>query len=183
MKIIIKLKNHVSQKDFQDGLIDLIFKETSRSSIENPNKYIQIPKGNTSVESYAFSYNKNLKYILLPLTITTIKYYAFQECKNLIGINIPSSLKYIRNSAFYNCLNLKLSKDAYISLNSIESYAFGNCNKLKDINISKSITYLEKYSFKNCYNIEYIELPKRFKKEIEHIFEGVNLLNDQITYI
>ena len=52
--IINELRHHILKKDFNEGLIDLVFKEAINKKEAANNKYIQIPSNIKCIEFWAF---------------------------------------------------------------------------------------------------------------------------------
>ena len=64
--MIYQLKYHITKKEFKEGLFDLVFKEAKNKEEVKETKYIQIPKGVTSIEDNAFAGCKSLTSITIP---------------------------------------------------------------------------------------------------------------------
>lgn len=82
--------------------------------------------GITKINSYAFSYSRNLINVEIPSSVTSIEQYAFQYCDKMSSIIIPSSVT------------------------SIGSYAFVSCHSISSIIIPSSVTYIGSYAFYIC---------------------------------
>lgn len=75
----------------------------------------------TLIESFAFSYCKDLTSVTIPNTVTNIWDCAFADCSSLTSVTIPNSVTNISESAFRGC------------------------KKIPKNNIPKSVTSIGKY--------------------------------------
>ena len=105
-QIIYGLRNHNSTKEFQDGLVDLVFKQAKNKDEVGDNKYIQIPKGVTSIGNLAFGICNSLTSMVIPKGVKSIERGAFSNCNNLTSITIPKGVTSIGACAFNNCESL-----------------------------------------------------------------------------
>jgi hypothetical protein len=105
-KIVEALNDHTTNKEFQNGLVDLIFKKVINQTEKTYDQYIQIPKGVTTIKQNAFKDCEFMKYIIIPNTVTSIEESAFENCKNLTSITISENVTYIKKSAFAHCEKL-----------------------------------------------------------------------------
>ena len=96
----------VGKKEFQEGLIDLVFKEAKNKVETGDNKYIQIPEGVSKIEYGVFWDCNNLTTIIIPDSVTSIGEYAFRNCYNLTSITIPNSVISIGYFTFGCCKSL-----------------------------------------------------------------------------
>ena len=156
--IIYQLKYHITKKEFKEGLFDLVFKEAKNKEEVKETKYIQIPKGVTSIGNYAFYNCNNLTSITIPKSVTSIGECAFESCKSLTSITIPDSVT------------------------SIGDYAFKNCKSLTSITIPESVTSIGTYAFWNCNSLYSITIPKQFESRINEIFKHLDLSSIKIIY-
>ncbi len=97
----------------------------ARSSVEN----LHIPKGVTSIGSYAFCRTYNLKSVKLPMGLVEIGERAFYE-SSLESIAIPEGIA------------------------EISAYTFSDCYNLKNIVIPSSVRSIGSCAFQWCYNIK-----------------------------
>ena len=90
---------------------------------------IEIPKGVTSIGSYAFYNCDSLTSITIPESVTSIGSYAFYNCDSLTSITIPESVTSIGSSAFKGCSGLTSITIPFIgsggSSNTHFGYIFG----------------------------------------------------------
>lgn len=77
---------------------------------------IQLPKGLTSIGSYAFCYQRQLKAIDIPETVTRIKANAF-EGSGLQSVVLGGSLETISREAFIGCNSLE---DVYLRTDKLD---------------------------------------------------------------
>ena len=84
---------------------------SSRSSITT----VTVPKGVTSIGSYAFYEFSKLTTIAIPDAVTSIGQYAFYKCAALKALTIPATVTSIGSYVFTNCseLTLTVSRDSY----------------------------------------------------------------------
>ena len=118
-----------------------------------------IPKGVTSIGSYAFQYCTNLESVVLPDSITSIEVFTFSGCTSLASITLPKGITAISEYAFDGCTSLE-SVIMSNGLTSIEPYAFEGCTSLERITIPESVTAIKEYSFKDCANLKRITIPE-----------------------
>jgi len=112
--LIISLLYEVSgKKEFQNGLIDLIFKEARNNEEAGENKYIQIPNSVTSIGRCAFEDCYSLTSIIIPKSVTSIGHSAFYNCNSLTSIIIPEIFKSRINEIFKD-VDLSSIKITYI---------------------------------------------------------------------
>ena len=119
---------------------------------------VEIGKGITSIDDYAFYRCHSLASIMIPEGVTNIGYYAFGECYSLASIVIPESLTYIGGRAFFYCYTLS-SIVIPNSVTAIGEYLFGECYSLASIVIPEGVTNIGKYAFYRCYSLASIVIP------------------------
>ena len=110
---------------------------------------VTIPKGVTTIESYAFNSCDNLKSITVPEGVTEIKSNTFYNCDKLASVTLPSTLVTIGASAFSNCdalASIKLPN----ALVTIGSSAFSDCDALGSIVIPDNVTTIAERTFQYC---------------------------------
>lgn len=96
----------------------------------NTRSSYSVPKGVTSLDSWAFYVSKNLKVIELPDTVTSIGEAAFRFCTSLKNINIPNGVTSISACTFEQCQSLTSIKIPE-GVTSIGDIAFWFCGSLK----------------------------------------------------
>ena len=121
-----------------------------------------ISEGIETIDTDAFSYNKDIKSIVFPSTLKTIKERAFGVCRKLEKIDLSKTNNVnIEKNAFVNCGNLK---DIIFpnSIKTIYPQAFFDCHSLEKIDLSntKSIETIRNSAFDGCLNIKGIKISK-----------------------
>lgn len=120
----------------------------------NTRSSYSVPKGVTSLDSWAFYVSKNLKVIELPDTVTSIGEAAFRFCTSLKNINIPNGVT------------------------SISACTFEQCQSLTSIKIPEGVTSIGDIAFWFCGSLKSIELPKSLKNIVESAFSCCDSLTD-----
>ena len=88
----------------------VLYDRSGEILIRVPNNFqgkLVIPKGVTTISSYAFYQCENLTEVVFPQGLKTIEGYAFSECEKIRKISFPESLQYIGDSAFADCIKLE----------------------------------------------------------------------------
>ncbi len=67
-------------------------------------KNLEIKRGITSINDYAFYNCSCLNSVVIPNTVTSIGNYAFYNCSNLNSVVIPNTVTELGNYAFYSCM-------------------------------------------------------------------------------
>ena len=119
---------------------------------------ITIPSSVTLIRDSAFQYCYSLSSITIPNSVTSIGRYAFQYCNSLSSITIPDGVTLINDRAFQYCNSLS-SITIPSSVTTIDSYAFEGCYSLSSITIPSSVTTIGSYAFKGCYSLSSITIP------------------------
>ena len=114
---------------------------------------VTIPKGVTTIGSYAFNNCDNLKSIVIPEGVTEIESDAFSSCDRLASVTLPKTLVTIGSYAFYNCdaLGSIVIPD---NVTSIAGWAFYDCDALKSVTIGSSVTTIGTDAFYGCDNLK-----------------------------
>jgi len=195
----------VGKKEFQKGLIDLVFKRAKNKNDAGEYKYIQLYNDVSSVDEAAFYMNKHIISIILPKSIKSISsnsftgcmnlkfinipklefinYYTFSQCINLLSITLPNTIKTIDTGAFHYCTSIKsiIFPD---SLQVIKAYSFWCCENLESITISNNIERIDPSAFTRCTNLKSITIPKRYCYMMNHIFNNCKpITSKKIIYI
>lgn len=108
LHIIYSIKNISTIKDFQKGLIDLIFKQAKNKEEIDICKYVKIKDIGKYINNFGFV---NCNYLNCITFVNSVKFIgsgAFWNCQNLELINIPNSVIDIGKGAFGNCKSLNL---------------------------------------------------------------------------
>lgn len=202
--LISLLYDVVKKKEFNEGLVDLVFKKAKNKEESGKCKYIQIYDEISSVDEAAFYMNKHIIGIIFPKSITNIgsnaltgcmnlkfinipkleiiKYYTFSQCINLISITLPNTVEIIDTGAFHYCTNIK-SIIFPENIKVIKSYAFWWCINLECIIIPNCIETIEPGSFTRCINLKSITIPKRYCYMMNYIFNKCgSVLSKNIIY-
>ena len=111
----------------------------------------------TTIDNYAFYYNKQLEYVYLPSTVTTIGERAFYGCENLVLLSLAEGLTNIGRYAVCLCHRLT-SVTLPETLNTIAEYAFYYCDNLTQVIIPNAVTSIDKGVFDNCSSLESVIL-------------------------
>jgi len=141
---------------------------------------VVIPRGVTSIGSYAFQQCNSLSSVVIPSVtsisdymlaacislssvvissgVTSIGDYAFQSCRHISSIVIPDGVTSIGAYAFQYCLSLT-SFAIPNSVTSIGAYAFQYCVSLTSIVIPDGVTSIGAYAFRYCYNLSSVVIP------------------------
>lgn len=146
---------------------------------------INIPKGVTSIEEYAFgdsiyAYSEgcsSLTCIKLPDSVTSIGEHAFSGCSGLTEINIPDGVANIGNHTFDGCSNLA-GIEIPGSVTSIGRYAFNNCQKLKKIDIPDNVTNIGEGAFYDCHELKSIYIPNSVTDIGNSVLKGCSKLKE-----
>ena len=137
---------------------------------------ITIPRGVTSIGSYAFQNCTSLTSITISSSVTSIGYCAFYCCTGLTSITIPSSVTSIGESAFDGCTGLT-SITIPSSVTSIDDCAFYYCTGLTSITIPNSVMSIGGGVFYNCSKlneINYIGTQQQWNKLLATSEDFVN---------
>ncbi|MBQ6079118.1 MAG: leucine-rich repeat protein [Muribaculaceae bacterium] len=110
----------------------------------------------TTIDNYAFYYNKQLERVYLPPTVTTIGERAFYGCENLQVLSLNEGLTEIGRYAVCICHSLT-SITLPETLTTIGEYAFYNSG-LNSIVIPNSVTTIEQGTFEMCAGLESVVL-------------------------
>ena len=106
----------------------------------NGSGHVDIPDGQTSIDSYSFSTcTGTITSVTIPDTVTSIDASAFIGCSSLTSITIPDSVTSIGINAFYGCTALT-SVTIGSGVTSIDDSAFNGCSSLTSITIPDSVT-------------------------------------------
>ena len=97
----------VGKKEFQEGLVDLLYVTAKNKEEAYGNPFVKIPNSVTSIRFGAFSNCSSITSVNIPNSVNYIDLFAFTKCISLTFINIPNSLKNIDEYAFVECSNIK----------------------------------------------------------------------------
>lgn len=117
---------------------------------------VVIPQGVTSIGSKAFYYCYSLSLIVMPQGLTSIGSTAFRNCKSLSSVAIPQGVTSLGGSAFYFCYSLS-SVVIPQGVTSIGSSLFQECYSLSSVVIPQGITKINSYGFQYCYGVAYYD--------------------------
>lgn len=95
-------------KDFEEGLVDLIFRKAENKDEARGCRFIQVPFGKIKIEPYAFSGYEKLHYILLPYSMHFLGEFVFEGCANLKTLILHDSLILISLGFVDGCSNLNI---------------------------------------------------------------------------
>ena len=149
----------VGNKEFKEGLVDLVFKEAKNKEEVYGNPFVKFHNSVTSIGIHIVWNCNSLTSIIIPDGVTSIEDYAFYDCSSLTSVIISKSVTFIGNSAFRNC------------------------SKLTSITIPEGVTSIGDSVFRNCSKLTSTTIPKKFESRINDIFYGVDLSKIKITYI
>ena len=136
-------------------------------------KDLVIPKGVTSISSYAFYGCTGIYSIVIPSSVTSIDYATFSGCSGLTSVTIPSSVTTIEGSAFEGCSSLT-SLNIPNSVTSIGSFAFYYCSSLNTVTIPNSVTSIGSYAFYHCTSLTTITIGKSVASIGKRAFDGTD---------
>ena len=158
------------------------------TSIKNARKQItsiEIPKGVSDIEKWAFYGCENLSTVKLPSSIKKIDPSAFRNCPSLKNISIDDKNKVYHISG--NCIiNTKSKTLIYAggvcsipdngSVTAIGDMAFCENNDIVDITLPDSVTSIGKEAFHNCEKLMSVTIPKGVTAIGKGTFLGCNKL-------
>ena len=130
-----------------------------------------IPKGVTSINTYAFYGCDFLMSVTIPDSVTSIGARAFYKCTNLKTVAIPNSVISIGASAFEDCTNLS-SVTIGKSISNVKSSTFYGCKKIESVVILDGATSIGEYAFMNCTGITSIRIPSSVTRIEKYAFNG-----------
>ena len=189
MLLVHKIKSNVTNKDFKEGLIDLIFKEAKNKNHVGNNPYIQYPNNNkVYLNSYSFYGCYDIRGIIIPDSIKHINIFCFEGCIKLKYIYLSKSLLTLETGCFGLCLSLKSVKIPE-SLSCLGRGSFYLCKSLKNIILPKSIVYIysnfelySKFVFNKC-QLESITVPENLRHRINDIINFEDNKKIKVNYI
>ena len=136
---------------------------------------VTLPEGLTSIGSSAFCDCTNLTSMTIPIGVVSIGHDAFYNCKNLISVSIPEGITTIGTSTFHKCTSLtKITIP--IGVTSIGAYAFQGCTALTEIIFPKGVVSISAEAFSGCTSLTEITLPEGLKGISESTFRGCTKL-------
>ena len=144
-------------------------------SFEEGNIEVILPKGVTSIGSWAFSFCCSLTDITIPKGVTSIGEHAFRYCSGLTAINIPEGVTSIGDYAFYDCSNLTAISIPE-GVTSIGYNAFSYCTSLTDITIPEGVMSIGYSAFSNCKSLTAITILEGVTSIGACAFEGCRSL-------
>ena len=143
---------------------------------------IQLPKGLTSIGSYAFCYQRQLKAIDIPETVETmgigalsftglktielrhtpkdVQYAVLSDCDSLERAVMPGDMEVLPSGIFMRCKNLK-EVVLPSTMTTIGSSAFKTCTALESFTLPDSLKVLEGGAFEGCTSMREIALPAK----------------------
>lgn len=136
-----------------------------------------LPKGLTSIGSYAFDQCSRLQKISLSQGITSIGKGSFSSCQALQQISLPTGLASIGEKAFMQCRSLQ-QISLPTGLASIGEYAFFKCYSLQQISLPKGLTSIGKKAFSDCSSLQQISIPEGHTSIAEGVFAGCSSLQE-----
>lgn len=141
---------------------------------------ITLPKGLTSIGSYAFFNCTEVTRISIPDSVTAIGRWTFLDCTGLTDLSLPDGLTSIGEYAFYGCAGLtSISIPSSVTaigtfafayscfssivipegVTAIGDHAFAYCHELTDINIPDSVTSIGYQGFADTPRLRSIAIP------------------------
>ena len=143
---------------------------------QNTIQKVEIGKGVTLIDSYAFQSCYSLSSIMIPDGVTLIRDSAFQYCYSLSSITIPSSVTTIGRYAFQYCYSLSsiMIPDGVTLIN---DHAFQYCNSLSSITIPNGVTLIDSYAFEGCRSLSSITIPNSVTKISSYTFQYCDSLS------
>lgn len=122
-------------------------------------KKIEIGRGVTKLEDYAFYNCYSLTSIKIPSSVTSFGSYVFYYCHSLESVTIPNSITTVGRNIFYSCYSLA-SVTIPEGISAINNYTFYNCYSLASFVIPKNIVGLGTYVFSGCKGIKFYDFTK-----------------------
>ena len=134
-----------------------------------------------SVKSFKFEkstlkkYTGKAAYVIVPNFIRTIDSGAFSDNKNVRSLYLPNSVTAIKDNAFYNCENLETIVLGN-QITNIPASAFEGCKKLKRINL-QNIKTIGARGFKGCVSLSKVDFSTLTKVSTEAFAYCINIKN------
>ena len=119
---------------------------------------VEIEKGITKIDDYAFAFCRNLTEIEIPEGVTVVGTNAFSGCTKLKKITLPSTLEEIGMFAFDAVAAKKI--DIPKSVVKINEFAFAQCSDLAEVRINSKDLDIAENAFDQCVNLKIIA-PKK----------------------
>ena len=138
-------------------------------------KNLEIPKGVSIVEDYAFLGNTDLEKVTFGPDVEEIGLYAFQNCVNLKEVVIDDAMGIISAGAFKGCKSLKSVDFSDATLATIGYESFADCTSLESVGTSETLSEIGDYAFANT-KIKTIKLYKNVNSITADAFAGVKTL-------
>lgn len=138
-------------------------------------KNIEIPKGVSIIEDYAFLGNTDLETITFGPDVEEIGLYAFQNCVNLKKVEIDDAMGIVNAGAFKGCKSLKSIDFSEATLATIGYESFADCTSLEEVGTSETLSEIGDYAFANT-KIKTIKLYKNVNSITADAFSGVKTL-------
>lgn len=123
---------------------------------------IILPETTKSIEKAAFESCEKLKYIKIPEGVETIESYAFQY-SGLISINIPNSVTNIGNYVFASSLNL-VNVNMGNGLKTTGKRTFSKCVNLQNVRLGDDLELIDIGAFEYCLKLRYIAFPHKINR-------------------
>ena len=136
---------------------------------------VTIPKGVTSICSYAFSSCTELTSIVIPDGVRSIGERAFDDCKNLTSVVLPKSVRSIGPAAFSGCPKLA-DEQGLVAVGGIVFGYYGTGNKVV---IPDGVTSIGDFIFSGCKNLTCITIPDSMTSISNAAFRGCSGLADE----
>lgn len=131
------------------------------SAIRNNKSLVTIDLGESTYNSYSFSYNNTyannntLQLLTVPDGVATISSNAFYKCKKLTTVTIPASVEKIQSDSFKYCEEMaSFTIPADSKLTTIGNEAFACCYKLESIFIPATVKTIDKMAFNICRSLK-----------------------------
>lgn len=138
-------------------------------------KNIEIPKGVSIIEDYAFIGNTDLETITFGPDVEEIGLYAFQNCVNLREVNVDDAMGIVSAGAFKGCTALKSIDFSNATLATIGYESFADCTSLETVGTSETLSEIGDYAFANT-KIKTIKFYKNVNSVTADAFAGVKTL-------
>ena len=131
------------------------------SAIRNNKSLETIDLGESTYNSYSFSYNNTyannntLQLLTVPDGVATISSNAFYKCKKLTTVTIPASVEKIQSDSFKYCEEMaSFTIPADSKLTTIGNEAFACCYKLESIFIPATVKTIDNMAFNFCQSLK-----------------------------
>ena len=187
--IFLFLIKHLRKRSIRDYKVDENGKKFIRLLNHNLKKF-KIPRGVTSIDSWAFENCSSLSSVKIPSSVESIGVAAFRDCTSLTSVTIPSSVTSIGDKAFWGCSSLtsiEVDKNNpnYCSIDGVlftkdqKTLIFCPLGK-KAFSIPSGFTSIGDKAFWGCSSLSSVEIPPSVTSIGKGAFEGCSSLSSLV---